>query len=445
MPRILLAAHGFPPRENAGTEQYTARLARALRSRGWDVWVLAATQSPGEAMYTTRAEGLPDGVHLVRVIHNAPYAGRRTGGADAAIDTLFRRLCAEVRPDLIHLQHVASLSTTLPLSVPTVWTLHDAWGWCPAGGLLLRQDVDPVTPCLGPGPACPACASHSSRDGLPVAAALQLAGRLSTVIPAVRLHAAWKQLPSPVRERIHRVPAAPVTEVHAASWRQAHLSLARRCHTLISPSRWLADEAVKAGFPPAVILPHGVDAEGLPEPLASPARPFVFLGTIAPHKGPDLVQAAWRLSGVPHPLHVYGPAGADVAWASRVGGRGPLAAERVPAVLADAQALVLGSRWPENAPLVVLEARAVGCPVIAPSLGGLPELVTPGRDGWIYPPGDVAALAAALVAAAAHRIVPTPPPTLAAHIDALQDVYDHALGPAPGPRGGTSRSECSDE
>ncbi|HNT54080.1 MAG TPA: glycosyltransferase family 4 protein [Anaerolineaceae bacterium] len=48
---------------------------------------------------------------------------------------------------------------------------------------------------------------------------------------------------------------------------------------------------------------------------------------------------------------------------------------------------------------VVLTAYAFGRPVLATRVGGLPEYITPGRTGWLVPPGDPAALAEGLVQA----------------------------------------------
>ena len=43
-----------------------------------------------------------------------------------------------------------------------------------------------------------------------------------------------------------------------------------------------------------------------------------------------------------------------------------------------------------------MEAMANRRPVIAPFLAGIPELVVDGKTGWLYPPGNVAALAASM-------------------------------------------------
>ena len=56
---------------------------------------------------------------------------------------------------------------------------------------------------------------------------------------------------------------------------------------------------------------------------------------------------------------------------------------------------MLSSAW-ENFPHTLVEALAVGTPVVATSVGGVPEIVRDGENGLLVPAGDPAALAAAL-------------------------------------------------
>jgi colanic acid/amylovoran biosynthesis glycosyltransferase len=65
-----------------------------------------------------------------------------------------------------------------------------------------------------------------------------------------------------------------------------------------------------------------------------------------------------------------------------------------------ARALVLPS-FAEGLPVVIMEAMALGRPVIATSIAGIPELVEPGRSGWLVPAGAVAPLVEAMAEALA--------------------------------------------
>lgn len=63
--------------------------------------------------------------------------------------------------------------------------------------------------------------------------------------------------------------------------------------------------------------------------------------------------------------------------------------------IASARVFVLPS-FAEGLPIVLMESLALGRAVIASAVDGIPELVLPGRTGWLVPPDDVTALAAAL-------------------------------------------------
>lgn len=69
--------------------------------------------------------------------------------------------------------------------------------------------------------------------------------------------------------------------------------------------------------------------------------------------------------------------------------------EDVPDILAASDIFALSSDAEGN-PLALMEAMAAGLPVVATAVGGVPELLTNGRDGFVVSPGDPDALAAAL-------------------------------------------------
>jgi len=71
----------------------------------------------------------------------------------------------------------------------------------------------------------------------------------------------------------------------------------------------------------------------------------------------------------------------------------------MPAAYMMADVVVSASTDPEAFGRVVVEAQALGRPVVAPDHGGACETIVDGQTGWLFPPGDKAALAEALRAA----------------------------------------------
>ncbi|MCQ2138549.1 MAG: glycosyltransferase family 4 protein, partial [Bacteroidales bacterium] len=63
--------------------------------------------------------------------------------------------------------------------------------------------------------------------------------------------------------------------------------------------------------------------------------------------------------------------------------------------------VIVPSRWYENNPMTIVEAYAYGKPVIGARIGGIPEILEGQGTGFIYPSGDVEALAGALSEASA--------------------------------------------
>ena len=142
-----------------------------------------------------------------------------------------------------------------------------------------------------------------------------------------------------------------------------------------------------------------------PTPPTSPPIRLVGAGRLTPEKGFEtLVSAVNALvsEGVDVRLHLYGegPLAATITEQSR-GSAGrirllpPCSASELWDHIASAHALVVPSLR-EGLGLVAVEALALGRPVIASRVGGLPEAVEDGVDGILVPPGDATALADAI-------------------------------------------------
>jgi glycosyltransferase involved in cell wall biosynthesis len=69
--------------------------------------------------------------------------------------------------------------------------------------------------------------------------------------------------------------------------------------------------------------------------------------------------------------------------------------DRVKTEILNARALILPS-FSENMPIVIMEAMALGRPVISTYVAGIPELVNPGETGWLVPASNEIALADAM-------------------------------------------------
>jgi glycosyltransferase involved in cell wall biosynthesis len=75
---------------------------------------------------------------------------------------------------------------------------------------------------------------------------------------------------------------------------------------------------------------------------------------------------------------------------------GQVPSEKMPALLAQFDVLVVPSRWPEPLARVIQEGMASGAVVVATAVGGTVEIVDDGVNGLLFPPGDAPALAECL-------------------------------------------------
>jgi glycosyltransferase involved in cell wall biosynthesis len=171
--------------------------------------------------------------------------------------------------------------------------------------------------------------------------------------------------------------------------------------------RWCRPE----DWPKVRVVRCGVDAGFLAEgPTPVPDVPtIVCVGRLAEQKGQlVLIDAVARLSGRGVPFELVlagdGPMRPLIEKAVRAHGlegrvriTGWLSNDAVRRHLLDARLMALPS-FAEGLPVVLMEALALGRPVVTTTVAGIPELVRAGVNGWLVPAGDPERLADALAA-----------------------------------------------
>jgi glycosyltransferase involved in cell wall biosynthesis len=186
----------------------------------------------------------------------------------------------------------------------------------------------------------------------------------------------------------------------------------KRARHVFCPSSYLRDVALRWGLDagrvtvlpnPAPTIPAMPTREKLRAELELAGDVVVFAGRLGPQKAVGvLLEALRRVSDVSLVIAGDGPERSalerralELGLGSRARFLGSVPRETVLRLFRAADASVLPSAW-ENFPHTIVEALAVGCPVIATAVGGVPEVVHDGENGLLVPPGDPAALATAI-------------------------------------------------
>ena len=233
------------------------------------------------------------------------------------------------------------------------------------------------------------------------------------VLPVARL-AAWRH-GCPLVVTIHtsvrhtlRVTSARTAMLRLAGG-LAEGRVLPRADMVIVLTRAAADRLLREGLPESRVrvIPPGYDPDLFtavaPDPFPRLPRPRVaYVGRIGRQKDVGtLVEAFGRVREQACLLIVGDGPDRQAAerqarpLAGRVHFTGFLPHLKIPAVLRHVDLLVLATRY-EELPSVLVEGMAVGLPVVASRVGGIPALVDHDVNGLLVPPGDAAALAGAI-------------------------------------------------
>src|SRR3954468_9438902 len=362
MPRLLAINNYYYDR--GGSESIFFAHNRMLEDLGWDI-VPFSMQHPKNhptpyAKYFIEDLDAHSDYSLLQKVSRIPkviysFEARRK------LDELLR----VVQPDIAHEHNIyhhispSILSLLKGRGIPTVLTLHDLKIACPAYNMLAPDGV------------CERCKG----------------GKIYNV----------------VRNRcINGSAAMSLVIMMEAAVHKLLGSYRRHVDAFIVPSRFYIEKFSEWGMPASMFryVPNFVDV-GRHTPEYETGDTFLYFGRVIRQKGVGtLIRAAAAarskllIAGTgPEMEEMQALASslkADVTFLGHLGG------EQLHAVISSCRAVVLPSEWYENAPVSLLEAYALGKPVIGARIGGIPEMIRENETGACFTSGDVDSLRKAL-------------------------------------------------
>lgn len=380
--RVLIASHSHPEISNGGAEIAAYQLYKGLQAHGdiAEVWFLgcdrdAGADKPG-AVLVQPFESQNEYLYATGAFEWFKFANR-----DQRFPAEFRRLLAELKPDIVHFHHHINFGVEAFLHVHEV---------LPNAKILLTL--------------------HEY---------LTICHHYGQMVTKGHFNLCYESSPSRCRN------CFPEFDKSDFFLRQLYIQrFFGLVDKFISPSTFLAERYVHWGIPAekmAVIenmMPE-VDRGEIPPPPADGPLRLGFFGQISKLKGIDvLFDAAAMLDkegetnvsfeifgdyrGQPPEFQQSFLARLEKA-GTNIRFNGPYDRPRVDRLMQSVHAILVPSVWWENSPVVIQEALRNKRPVLCSDIGGMAEKVSNGVDGFHFAAGNPIALATLIRRLAENR------------------------------------------
>lgn len=339
---------------------YTFGLTELLQSKGHTVAPFAmhhpnnfdSPYSDYFVSYLDYVESLksPSLAASAKVAYRSIYSKEARMKIEALID--------DFKPDIAHFQnihHHLTPSIMYPLkkrNIPIVWTLHDYKHACPNSTFLCNEEV------------CEKCKKSKYYS-----AALTRCKKNSFAASLMACVEAYSHRLMRVRDMVDM---------------------------FLAPSDFLRMKLIE----------YGVDAKRIthiPNFIPTPDSQrlnvggdyFVYAGRLSSEKGVDvLLRAMAEIKGARLAIAGDGPMRGELQELakdcrdSQIEFLGFIPSSAIETVIGNAMFVVVPSKWYENCPYSILESFALGKPVVGARIGGIPEMVKDGVNGFLFEPGN---------------------------------------------------------
>ncbi len=374
--RILQANKFFYPK--GGADKYFMALTASIKAAGHETAVFA--------MKDTRNLKSPDSKYFVSAVEfnggtlkdKLKVPGRMIYSREAK--RKFAQELDDFKPDIIHIHNIyhqispSILDAAKERKIPVVMHLHDYKLICPNYRLFTQGKF--CRRCIDQKSFYPAI-THNCYGSIP-----------SSILASVEMtiHHKWLH----IYEKNVDLLIAPSEFMRRlvidSGWP------ARKIVTVYNPAPEVDDEILRVRCPKneGTLLEDAICEEG---------DHLLYFGRLAPEKGIHHLFSSMRNTG--RNLHLAGEGSEEQGirrkfeteiQSGQLKLLGQLSNGALHDVIAKARAVVFPSVWPENMPLSLLESLAQGKMVIASRVGGMPEIIKHGHNGFLFEAGNQADL-----------------------------------------------------
>ncbi len=367
--RVLLVSQLFPPYFLGGAEIAAYEQNRLLKKMGFEIKVFAGKNDGSKKQYAIKREKnefqiTRINLHPIDFCHQDGLILEKKELLDS-----FRQQLYVFAPDVVHFHGIYGFSLKMieecfKMHIPMVMTLHDYWGICINNILVTHHNLL----CDGKDSGCLYC-----------------------------------------KDKVYQIDGK---ETSISQRNDLIMSYLNMVDLLISPSQYLLKKFIDRGIlkNKTRLIKYGIDISRFKDIKKSKSDKirFVFIGQIITHKGiENLIESVAALNDEERKrislLLIGTGEKMFVEYCQKLTVKlkltdcirfvGEIRNTEVSKAYKNIDAIIVPSIWPENSPVTILESLAAGTPVLASDIGGIPELIEDGVEGYLHKYDEPLALA----------------------------------------------------
>lgn len=282
----------------------------------------------------------------------------------------FKSLIIKEQPDIIHLNIFQSqltgsiIDVAKKFKIPIVYTAHDLKSICPNYKMLTN------------GVVCEACLYGNY---------------LNCILKKCIKDSALKSLLATVEAYAYKLNATY-----------------KKLNLIITPSKFYENKILQSGIAncKVIYLPNFLPCYSEYSIKKEKGNYFLYFGRLSEEKGLFTLIKAYKEAEVTIPLYIIGSGPIENELNNLIKSYrlehsvfllGYKQGEELKNIIYNSLCVVLPSEWYENGPYSIMESLAMGKPVIVSNIGGLPEIVTNGVNGYVVESHSIKSLSDALI------------------------------------------------